>query len=142
MIACRNLTIVSILALMSACSSKPDSSSLADRLKPSDKLSGKVVDVSCGEVNPFVIGDICVILLEDERLTLTAILADYDDFIDFDNIADDSRLIGQKAQVKNSCLGALTSEDKQVITENYSWGDRKINFKHLKKSECFSASKP
>ncbi len=96
------------------------------------------MDVSCGEVDPFVIGDTCVILISDEANNLTGVMAEFDDFSQYDgNWNNHKSLIGEKAIVRKGCLIELNKAEHKVMSENYSWEDKKVEIKRLKETRCF-----
>ncbi len=107
-------------------------------------LSGKVLDVTCGEFDPYIIGDQCVILIQDHKMSLTSVLSHSDYFVQFDpayNAQKASELIGHNIRISNGCLRRLTRKEFSVMYRFSAQDKIKTKYRKLKNTQCFSLNK-
>jgi len=76
----------------------------------------KVDDVYCGEMDPFVIGDVCVINLSKANNTKLAIVIDMDEFF---NIYDEGDLDGKSVEVDSSTLSPIYDSQTLSILRDF-----------------------
>lgn len=136
----KNIFFTIIISCAAACTAQTDSTISAS----SPRLGGQVLNVQCEEFSPALIGDACLILIRDDEFKLTAVLSDFDDFVQFDPNWEDMNqgiaLIGKTAIIDESCLSDLENDELSLLSDNLSWDDEEvaITFKKLNNSKCFA----
>lgn len=77
-----------------------------------NSVKAKVLDTFCGEMDPFAVGDICILNIETTEAKKLAILIDFDQFIMTYN---DEELLGKTVMIDIDSLEKIYDRDELEV---------------------------